>query len=39
MLDHEYGHDVPVTIGTRHIAMIIENATRDEIDRLGTGLG
>ena len=36
MPDHEYGHRVPVTIGTLHIDMIIEQATRDELDQLGT---
>ena len=36
MPDHEYGHRVPVTIGTLHKDMIIEQATRDELDQLGT---
>ena len=39
MPDHEYGHRVPVTIGTLHIDMIIEQATRDELDQLGTAWG
>ena len=36
MPDHEYSHRVPVTIGTLHIDMIIEQATKDELDQLGT---
>ena len=39
MPDHEYGHRVPVTIGTLHIDMIIEQATKDELDQLGTAWG
>ena len=39
MPDHEYGHRVPVTICTLHIDMIIEQATRDELDQLGTAWG
>ena len=39
MPDHEYGQRVPVTIGTLHIDMIIEQATRDELDQLGTAWG
>ena len=39
MPDHEYGHRVPVTIGTLHIDMIIEQATKDELDHLGTAWG
>ena len=30
---------VPVTIGTLHIDMIIEQATKDELDQLGTTSG
>ena len=33
------GHRVPVTIGTLHIDMIIEQATKDELDQLGTAWG
>ena len=36
---HEYGHRVPVTIGTLHIDIIIEQATKDELDQLGTAWG
>ena len=36
MTDHEYGHQVPVTIGTLNIDIIIEQATKDELDQLGT---
>ena len=36
MPDHDYGHRVPVTIGTLHIDMIIKQATKDELDQLGT---
>ena len=36
MPDHEYGHRVPVTIGTLHIDMIIEQVTKDQ---LGTAWG
>ena len=39
MPDHEYGHRVPVTIGTLHIDMIIEQVTKDELDQLGTAWG
>ena len=39
MPDHEYGHRVPVTIGTLHIDMIIEQAMKDELDQLGTAWG
>ena len=39
MPDHEYSHRVPVTIGTLHIDMIIEQATKDELDQLGTAWG
>ena len=39
MPDHEYGHQVPVTIGILHIDMIIEQATKDELDQLGTAWG
>ena len=39
MPDHEYGHRVPVTIGTLHIDMIIEQASKDELDQLGTAWG
>ena len=39
MPDHEYGHRVPVTIGTLHIDMIIEQATKDELNQLGTAWG
>ena len=39
MPDHEYGHRVPVTIGILHIDMIIEQATRDKLDQLGTAWG
>ena len=39
MPDHEYGHPVPVTIGTLHIDMIIEQAMKDELDQLGTAWG
>ena len=39
MPDHEYGHRVPVTISTLHIDMIIEQATKDELDQLGTAWG
>ena len=37
--DHENGHRVPVTIGTLHINMIIEQARKDELDQLGTAWG
>ena len=30
---------MPVTIGTLHIDMIIEQATKDELDQLGTTWG
>ena len=39
MPDHEYGQRVPVTIGTLHIDMIIEQAMKDELDQLGTAWG
>ena len=39
MPDHEYGQRVPVTIGTLHIDMIIEQATKDELDQLVTAWG
>ena len=39
MPDHEYGHRVPVMIGTLHIDMIIEQAMKDELDHLGTAWG
>ena len=39
MPDHEYSHRVPVTIGTLHIDMITEQATKDELDQLGTAWG
>ena len=39
MPDHDYGHRVPVAIGTLHIDMIIEQATKDELDQLGTAWG
>ena len=39
MPDHKYGHRVPVTIGTLHIDMIIEQAMKDELDQLGTAWG
>ena len=39
MPDHKYGHRVPVTIGTLHIDMIIEQVTKDELDQLGTAWG
>ena len=39
MPDHEYGHHVPVTIGTLHIDMIIESATKEELDQLGKACG
>ena len=39
MPDHEYGHRVPVTIGTLHIDMIIEKATKEELEQLRTAWG
>ena len=39
MPDHEYGHRVPVTIDTLHIDMVIEQATKDELDLLGIAWG
>ena len=39
MPDHEYSYRVPVTISTLHIDMIIEQATKDEIDQLETAWG
>ena len=39
MPDHKYGHRVPVTIGTLHIDMILEQATKDELDQLAWGRG
>ena len=39
MPDHEYGHRVPVMIGTLHIDIIIEQAMKDELDHLGTAWG
>ena len=39
MPDHEYGHRVPVTIGTLHIDIIIEQAMKDELEQLGTAWG
>ena len=39
MPDHEYGQRVPVTIGTLHIDMIIEQAMKEELDQLGTAWG
>ena len=39
MPDHKYDHQVPVIIGTLHIDMIIEQASKDELNQLGTALG
>ena len=39
MPDHEYGQRVPVTIGTLHIDMIIEQAMKEELDQLDTAWG
>ena len=39
MPDHEYGQQVPVTISTLHIDMNIEQATKEELDQLGTAWG
>ena len=39
MPDHEYSHRVPVTIGNLHMDMIIELATKDELNQLRTAWG
>ena len=37
--DHTYGYQVPVTIGTLHIDMIMERATPEELKRMTIALG
>ena len=37
--DHTYGKRVPITIGTLHIDLIIEKATRDELDKISIAWG
>ena len=37
--DHTYGKRVPITIGTLHIDLIIEKATKDELDRISIAWG
>ena len=37
--DHTYGKRVPITIGTLHIDMIIEKATREELDQISIAWG
>ena len=34
MSDHEYGNRVPVVIGTLHIDMMLDKATREELESL-----
>ena len=34
MSDHTYGDRVPVTIGTLHIDMMLDKATREELESL-----
>ena len=35
MPDHAYGYRVPVTIGTLHIDMMLDRASREELESLG----
>ena len=37
--DHTYGKRVPLTIGTLHIDMIIESATKQELDKISIAWG
>ena len=37
--DHRYGNRVPLTIGTLHIDMIIEKATKDELEEISIAWG
>ena len=37
--DHTYGKRVPLTIGTLHIDMIIERATKQELDKISIAWG
>ena len=37
--DHCYGNCVPLTIGTLHIDMIIERATKDELNEISIAWG
>ena len=37
--DHTYGRRVPITIGTLHIDLIIEKATKKELDKISIACG
>ena len=37
--DHTYGRRVPITIGTLHIDLIIERATKEELDKISIAWG
>ena len=37
--DHNYGKRVPITIGTLHIDMIIDQATKEELDKISIAWG
>ena len=37
--DHAYGKRVPLTIGTLHIDLIIERATKEELDKISIAWG
>ena len=39
MNDHAYGKRVPITIGTLHIDMIIDRATKEELEQISIAWG
>ena len=39
MNDHNYGKRVPIMIGTLHIDMIIDQAMKEELDKIGIAWG
>ena len=39
MNDHNYGKLVPITIGTLHIDMIFDQATKEELDKISIAWG
>ena len=39
MNDHTYGKCVPITIGTLHIDIIIDQATKEELEQISIAWG
>ena len=37
--DHTYGKHVPITVGTLHIDMIIDQATKEELEQISIAWG